>query len=298
MLVLGDEDVRSRLAPRLAVEAARRAALEAYRGTLAAPPRHAVDLGSHELVLTVGGLRGGVSGFRAYGTWPGESDQAVLVWDGEGRLLGCVAGTELGARRTGAIGAVAADALARTDARTAGVVGSGRQARTQLWAVASVRRLERVRVFSPNADRREAFAAWARDELGLEAAAVSGAGEAVAGADVVLLATRSATPVIDDGWIEPGTHVNTVGPKTRSAHETPAALAERAAVLASDSPAQAAAYGEPFFTDRPLTHLGAILAGDEDGRRSADDVTLFCSTGLAGSEVLVAEALLRETSEE
>jgi len=87
--------------------------------------------------------------------------------------------------------------------------------------------------------------------------------------------------------------VNTVGPKTRSAHETPPALADTAAVVVSDSPAQASAYGEPFFTSRPLVHLGGLLAGDELGRQLDSDITLYCSTGLAGSEVIVADALLR-----
>jgi ornithine cyclodeaminase len=98
--------------------------------------------------------------------------------------------------------------------------------------------------------------------------------------------------VVAASWIRDGTHVNTVGPKVVSAHETPVELAERAAVVVSDSPAQAAAYDEPFFTNRPLTHLGAVLTGDVPGRRTVDDVTLYCSTGLAGSEVVIADALL------
>ena len=72
---------------------------------------------------------------------------------------------------------------------------------------------------------------------------------------------------------------------------TPPELVDAARVAVSDSPAQAAAYAEPFFTDRELQHLGAVLAGAEAGRRSEDDITLYCSTGLAGSEVAMALAL-------
>jgi ornithine cyclodeaminase len=284
--------VRARLTPALAVEAARRALVDAYRGSLVAPPRSSVDLGSHELVFTAGGYRDGVSGLRAYGTWPGGSDQAVLVWDGGGRLRGCVVGVEFGARRTGALGAVAVDALARRDASVVAVIGSGRQARTQLWALTAVRAVSDVRVFSPALAHREAFAEWARTDLGLAATAASTARDAVAGAPIVVLATRSETPVVSVEWIEPGAHVTTVGPKTRSAHETPPELVDSAAVVASDSPAQAAAYGETFFTERALLHLGGILTGDHEGRRTAEDVTVYCSTGLAGSEVVIAEALL------
>lgn len=243
-------------------------------------------------MFTAGGYGDGPVGFRVYGLWSGDSDQVVLVWDGDGQLIGCVVGDELGARRTGALGGAAADALAREDAATVGIVGSGRQAWTQLWAIAAVRRLARVRIYSPTPDHRAAFTRRAEAELGLSATACDTAEEAVADADLVVLATRSEQPVIEAAWIRRGTHVNTVGPKLASAHETPAELAEAAAVVVTDSPEQAAAYDEPFFTDRALPHLGAVLAGDLPGRTGADDITLYCSTGLAGSEVVMAETLL------
>lgn len=292
MKVLSDADVRAGLDSTAAVRAARRALVDAYRGALAAPPRLHADFGENGLVFTAGGYPDGPLGFRVYGLWPGGSDQAVLVWASDGRLQGCVVGNELGARRTGALGGVAVDALARHDAATAGIVGSGVQAWTQLWAIAAVRRLEAVCVYSPTPGNRDEFSRRAEEELGLSAVACESAEQAVAGADVVVLATRSEQPVVEAGWIRPGTHVNTVGPKTVVAHETPPELAELAAVVVSDSPQQADAYGEPFFTERALVHLGAVLAGDAKGRTIDEDVTLYCSTGLAGSEVVLAEALL------
>ena len=292
MKVLLDADVRSQLDAAEALEAARRALIDAYRGRLAAPPRLHAELGENSLVFTVGGYVDGPVGFRVYGLWPGDSDQAVLVWDDTGRLSGCVVGNELGARRTGALGGAAVDALARPDSATVGIVGSGVQAWTQLWAISAVRSLSSVRIFSPTPDNREAFAGRALAELGLSAAACDTAQDAVADADIVVLATRAERPVVDAAWIRPGAHVNTVGPKLASAHETPTKLADAAAVVVTDSPDQAAGYGEPFFTSRPLTHLGAVLAGDAPGRADDRDITLYCSTGLAGSEVVVAETLL------
>jgi len=291
--LLTDDDVRERLTPALAVSAARRCLIEAYRGQLSAPPRLHAELGAVELVFTAGGYVDGPVGFRVYGTWPDETDQAVVVWAQDGRMLTCVLGHELGTLRTGALGGVAVDALVRQDARAIGVVGSGRQAWAQLWAVSEVRRPRSVRVFSPHAEHRERFAKRAADELQFSAEAVSDARQAVRGAGIVILATVSEHPVVAADWIEPGTHVNTVGPKARSAPETPPELAEAARGAVSDSPAPAAAYGEPFFTDRELRHLGAVLAGDEPGRRSDDDITVYCSTGLAGSEVAMALALAR-----
>jgi alanine dehydrogenase len=119
--------------------------------------------------------------------------------------------------------------------------------------------------------------------------------ETVHDRDVVIVATNSLAPVLDAGWISPGTHVSTLGPKTRSEHEVPAALAERAEraeSILTDSSAQLAAYPEPhLFADHPVTDLGAVLAGAATARCSPDQVTVFCSVGLAGTEVAVAEAL-------
>jgi alanine dehydrogenase len=290
-LVLTDADVRAALTPSVAVDACRRAVVDAYRGALRAPPRLRAELGALDIVLTAGGYEGGIAGFRAYGTWPGDSDQAVLVWDAHGRLRGVVTGAELGARRTGALGAVAAEALARPDAAAVGVVGSGRQAWSQLWALTAVRSPARVLVFSPTAAHRKAFAERARAELGLDAAPAGSAEEAVAAADILVVATRAEAPVLDPGWVQRGAHVATVGPKLRGTHELPAELVERAEVAVSDSPDQAAAYPGEFFTARRLDHLGAVVCGDLPGRRSDAGITVYCSTGLAGTEVAVADAL-------
>jgi alanine dehydrogenase len=290
--LLTDADVCERLSPAIALVAARRALAEAYSGRLHAPPRIAADLGDAGLVITAGGFAG-KRGFRAYLTGVPDAEQAVLVWDEDGRLACCVAGVELGARRTGALGAVAAHALARPDASTVAVVGSGRQAWTQLWALTAVRPEARVRVFSRTEAHRTAFAERADRELGLQTAAVASAREAVEGADIVVLATRSTEPVIESAWVQAGAHVTTVGPKTVSGHEAPRDLADRAVLVATDSPAQAAAYGEPLFTGRPLVHLGGIVSEALPGRTSPDDITLYVSTGLAGSEVVTAVAMLR-----
>jgi ornithine cyclodeaminase len=293
VLLLLDEDVRSALTPGLAVDAAASALVDAYRERLAAPPRLHADLDDISITFTAGGYPKGSVGFRAYGTWPEDADQLVVVWDEDGRIDGIVVGWELGARRTGALGGAAARALAPVGPCRVAVIGSGRQAWTQLWALSAVRDVEDVAVFSPHPAHRDAFASRAVDELELPARSTGSAEDATRDATVVILATRATQPVIDAGWIDAGTHVTTVGPKLASAHETPLGLVERASIVASDSPQQASSFGEPFFTDRPLTHLGGILAGTERGRTRTDEITLYCSTGLAGSEVVIAQRLLQ-----
>jgi alanine dehydrogenase len=112
--------------------------------------------------------------------------------------------------RVGAAAGIGADLMARPDADTLGLIGSGGMARTYLEAMAEVRRLSEVRVYSPTPANRERFAAAAREDLGLEVRAVGSAHEAVSGADIVATATDSMTPTFDPAWLSPGTHVTVV----------------------------------------------------------------------------------------
>ena len=294
--VFGDPDVLT-LSAIAAVQAMRDALRAAHEGLLIAPPRVRGQLNDLAYAFTVGGLEGGFSGFRAYRVGRPAGDQLVAAWDADGSLRCIVVGEELGARRTGALGAVAADVLALPEAGTVAVIGTGRQAWTQLWALQAVRRLRVVRVHSPNPAHRTRFARAASEALGIEATAVSSAGEAVRDADLIILATRSTRPVIDAADVSPGAHVTTVGPKTIDAHETPIGLAEAAGVITCDSPSQAAAYRAPFFTgDRELIDLGAVINGTAGGRGSPSEITLHCSVGLAGTEVILAALLLEQDS--
>jgi ornithine cyclodeaminase len=290
-VILTDDDVRAFPGARF-VAAMRRALIDAHAGRLAAPPRVSAPVHGAEWVFTVGGSAT-EAGFRVYATGPDPVQQATLLWS-EGCLSAVVVGDELGARRTGALGGVAVDLLASPDATVVGVVGSGTQAWTQLWATAAVRLLSDVRVFSPSPDHRSSFASRAVRELGIDARPSETAEAAVRDADVVILATRSTQPVIDAAWVRQGCHVTTVGPKTRDGHECPVAIPETAAVAATDAPDQVRAYPSGCFTDRQLVPLGAIATGETPGRTSPDDITFYLSTGLAGSEVVAAAALVHD----
>jgi hypothetical protein len=159
----GDDAVRT-LTAADAVRAMREAVLAAYAGQISAPARVRVELSDLDYVFTVGAVAGGPTGFRAYRAGTPAGDQLVAVWDAAGRLTGVIVGDELGARRTGALGAVAADALARHDSHAVAVIGSGRQAWTQLWALTAVRDIRSARIFSPQVGRRR----WTRPLAGLQ----------------------------------------------------------------------------------------------------------------------------------
>ncbi|WP_431934835.1 ornithine cyclodeaminase family protein [Micromonospora sp. RP3T] len=299
-VLFSDEDVAAVVDAPLTVAAMRDALLASYAGRLIAPPRASASLGGGRMVLTAGHLTGEWYGFRSYDTFGHpESGQLVVLHDARtGAVRAIAVGDELGSRRTGGLGGVAVDALARPDAATLGVVGSGRQAWTQVWATAAVRPLREVTVHSRSAARREAFAARVRAELGVPARAVGSAAAAVRDRDLVVLATTSTTPVLAAADLAPGTHVNTVGFKQVDRHEFGTDLLDAADLLVTDSPGQATAYAPPMlaavepYAGR-LRDLGAVLAGAVPGRTRAEQISVFCSTGLAGTEVFLLDRLAR-----
>ncbi|HEX6120123.1 MAG TPA: hypothetical protein VFZ03_11815 [Dongiaceae bacterium] len=304
--VLTDSEVLALADMGAVIEAVGRAFEARNAGTLVAPARHGVAFpGLGDLIFTIGGVAGStaLAGFRVYDTFDaGDAPhtQIVAVWDAKsGALQGIILGERLGDLRTGAIGGIAIRHMARRDAANLGLIGSGAQARTQVAAAAAVRRLRAVRVYSRNAENCRAFAVEMSKALDLDIAPVGSAREAVAGADIVICATSSDTPVIEAGWLAPGAHVNMLGRKTRDRRELGVEVAERAAVIATDSPAQTRAYGAPFFLEGTphlarMVDLADLIAGKAAGRGSPDAITLFCSVGLAGTEVLVGDALLKE----
>jgi ornithine cyclodeaminase len=255
-----------------------------------------------ELVFAIGGTAGAgsVGGVRAYVSRNTAhlDDQLVAVWNLEsGALKGVVLGAALGAVRMGAIGGAAIRALARADASVVAVVGIGRQAATHLAAAAAVRPLREARVFGRSAARSADFARLMEARLGLPVRAAASARAAVEGADIVLLATSSYRPVIEAAWLAPGTFVHTVGFKSSAAKEMGLDVAERADLVATDSPAQVAAFGRTFVLagtrhqDR-LVDLAEIVAGHAPGRTDPSMITVCYPLGLAGAEIVLAADLL------
>jgi len=162
-----------------------------------APPRVRAGLGDGDLVITAGLMDPiGVFGFRAYDTFIG-AEQLVAVWGlRDGRLRALVYGDELGARRTGAIGAVAVDLAAGPGPVRLGLLGAGTQAWAQLWAITAVREMAAVTVAARHQERAAAFAERAAAKLGLTVRPVAQAEDAVRDKDVVIVATNSAVPVL------------------------------------------------------------------------------------------------------
>ncbi len=310
MKTLTDADVDRLLSMKDAIRTMETAFQAKSEGHLVSPPRFYVPFSRGSLVFTVGGDDVGASvvGFRMYNTFPGASEdggvhpdrtQVTMTFDARnGSLLGTILGTRLGVLRTSAIGGTALKCLANANATQIGFIGSGLQARAQLEAASAVLPLEKVRVFSPTRSHREEFARSATARYGVKATALDSAREVAEQSQVVICSTGSSQPVIEAAWIQPGTHLTTMGRKTISEHEIDAAVAEQSDVIATDAPAQLSGYAEPHILkgssawDR-IRDLALIVASREKGRTDPTQRTLFLSEGLAGTEVLLAAELLR-----
>ncbi|WP_306954184.1 ornithine cyclodeaminase family protein [Alicyclobacillus tolerans] len=302
--VLTDQDVEKLVSMKLIVSAIERTFEEQANGTLVAPPRFRLETELGDLVFTAGAATAveKVIGFRVYDTYANDLDghqQLVCVFDSDtGVFKGIVIGNLLGAVRTGAIGGVAIKAMARTDAEHVAVIGTGMQARTQLEAAVTVRDVKQVRVFSRNPENRDIFATEMIKKLDVEVIAVDSPKSCLQGADIVICATNSGTPVFDAEWLEPGVHINTVGPKSVKRHEVPMELGVRSSVIATDSLEQLKAYPTPHFLvgtpdEERIIQLSDVVTGKIPGRKGQDDITLFCSVGLAGTEVVVANEIMK-----
>jgi ornithine cyclodeaminase/alanine dehydrogenase-like protein (mu-crystallin family) len=189
-------------------------------------------------------------------------------------------------QRVACTSALSARLLARHDAGDLGLLGSSGQAWTHLVAMNAVRKLRRVRVFSPSPERREIFAERARRELALDVAAVDSPHAAVDGADIVVAATNTSQSIIDGAWLAPGTHVISIvsGDQTTRRRELDNETLRRAAVVIAHSRQVARTLNQGDLSEPvaagvlswdQIFDLSELIAGGAPGRSSPEDITVF-----------------------
>jgi alanine dehydrogenase len=216
-----------------------------------------------------------------------------------GELLALIEADFLGQQRTGAASGVATKYLARQNARTAAILGTGGQAKTQLEAISLARKLDTVRVFGRDPQRRESFCAEMSARLGIPVQPVASAGEAVRSADIVNTATTSAKPVLDGNDIAQGAHINAIGANHAHKRELDDTAVSRASVIFVDSIAQSQQEAGDLiipFDQNPkkwesVHELYQLVGGQVSGRTSDKQITLFKSNGIASWDLAVAEKI-------
>ena len=216
-----------------------------------------------------------------------------------GALLAMIEADFLGQQRTGAASGVATKYLARQNARTAAILGTGGQAKTQLEAISAARRLDSVRVYGRDSERRANFCAEMSARLGIAVQPAASAAEAVRGADIVNTATTSVKPVLDGHDIADGAHINAIGANHAHKRELDDTAISRAAVIFVDSLEQSKQEAGdliiPFQQQLDkwdaVHELDQVVAGKVPGRANDKQITLFKSNGIASWDLAVAEKI-------
>jgi ornithine cyclodeaminase/alanine dehydrogenase-like protein (mu-crystallin family) len=259
--------------------------MPAYRG--AAPPAYSVKT----VCIFPGNPRRGLDAHQG----------VVVLFDGEtGRPTAVLNGSAVTSIRTAAVTALATRLLAREDARTLAILGSGVQARAHLRSLMLVAAFEQVRVFSPNAERARAFADEASEALDGRArvAVAASAQAALDGADVVVTATNSAEPVLERDWLAPGAHVNAIGASIPSSREIDVATvaaaelfvdARESLVNEAGEYRLAIAEGLVDADAASVAELGEVALGARSGRSGPDALTVFRSLGIGVEDLAAAE---------
>ena len=222
----------------------------------------------------------------------------VLVLDpATGTPKAFMDGASLTAIRTGAGGGVAADLLARKDAKKVGLFGAGVQARAQLQAVMAVRDIASVNLISRTQASAQQLAAEISEWVDApEVNLVSTQQQVVENADIVLCATTSATPLFDGNALQPGTHITAVGtfvPEKREVDTTTIRRAHRIVVDSREACLEEA--GDLIIPNAEIdTEIGEIVNGDKRGRQSDDEITFFKSVGVSVQDAVAGAAVLAE----
>jgi alanine dehydrogenase len=299
--------------------------LDALRGALADAMR---DVSSHRAsmparIAAVVPERGLLAAMPAYlpgggglaaklvSVFPGNATKGlathlgvVIVFDPDtGQPVALLDGTSITTARTAAGSALAADLLARPDARTLAILGTGVQARAHAYAMIRVRPIRRVRVAGRDAQRAASLAADLRAVLALDVEASDSYAEACEDADIVCAATHSPTPVIRREFLRPGVHVTSVGYNTAGREIDSATVADALVVVESRdavrAPPPSGSNDLRMPADEGLigpdhihAEVGELLAGSRPGRTSADQITLYKSVGIAAQDVAAANLVL------
>lgn len=298
VLLLTEEEVRHVLTIDLAMEAVRDGLRQLALEDAQNVPRARCQTEQAMLhIMAASTNEIGYLGYKAYCTTRRGAHFHVVLFDGKsGTMVALMEADYLGQVRTGAASGVATEYMARPEASEVGVFGSGKQARTQVQAICKVRKVRRVQVYSPNAERRSVFCAEMSRLCHTAVEPVPRPELAAEDKDIVITATSSREPVLSGNWLSEGTHVNAIGSNFINKAELDAVAVRRCDSIVVDSKEQARLEAGDFvqpledgsinWTD--VHELGQVIVGRYTGRAHAEDVTLFKSLGIAIEDVAVA----------
>jgi ornithine cyclodeaminase/alanine dehydrogenase-like protein (mu-crystallin family) len=307
-LHISEAEVRAVLTMPMAVEAVEEISRKQATGEVVVHPRRRFELpgGGFFHYMAAADFSAGFVAMKQYTYVKGKLRFLVPLYEmSTGELLALIEADYMGQLRTGAASGVATKYLARKDSRVAAIIGTGGQARTQLQAIAVVRKVESARAYGRDAVKRENFCKQMSEQLGIPVRPCSSASEAVRGADIVSTATTASQPVVNGADLSPGVHINAIGANHAHKRELDDEAVASADVIVVDSVEQSrqeagdliiAFHGDEICWTG-VKKLSEVVAGKVGGRTSDTEVTLFKSNGIASWDLGVAMkayALARE----
>jgi ornithine cyclodeaminase/alanine dehydrogenase-like protein (mu-crystallin family) len=298
-LLLTEADVRSLLTMPIALEIVEDSLRQQGNGELVLHPRRRIKLPDNALLhyMAAADPVRGYIGMKIYTVARGVARFVVpLFRSTTGEMAALIEADALGQIRTGAASGVATKYLANPNARIAAIIGTGYQARTQLEAVAAVRRLDRIRAFGRDPERRANFCREMTERIGIAVEAASSGEDAVKGADIIITATSATKVVLESEWLAPGMHINAMGANWPRKRELDAASVARADKIVVDSIEQSKmeagdliqAFGEDEKRWNAVQELSQIVARKTAGRTDPNQITLFKSNGIATWDLAAA----------
>jgi alanine dehydrogenase len=301
-LHVSEAEVRSVLTMAMALEAVEESLRKQARGEVVVQPRRRFELpkGFYHY-MAAADYAGGYVAEKQYTYVAGKIRFLVLLYEMEtGDLVAQIEADYMGQLRTGAASGVASKFMARRDARVTAIIGTGGQARTQLEAIAGVRKLEMARAYGRDVSRREKFCSEMAKRLSIPVYAAGSASQAIEGADIICTATTASQPVVTGSDIAPGMHINAIGVNHAHKQELDEAVVSRADLIAVDSIDQShqeagdliVAFGQDESKWSSVKILADIVDGKISGRSNDTAVTLFKSNGIASWDLAVAVRVL------
>jgi alanine dehydrogenase len=298
-LHINEDEVRSLLTMPMAVEAVEEISRKQASGEVVVHPRRRFEFkgGKFFHYMAAADHTDGFIAMKQYTFVNGKLQFLVPLYDmTTGGLLALIEADYMGQLRTGAASGVATKYMAARDAKSAAIIGTGGQAKTQLEAIVAVKKLEIVHVYGRDPVRREAFCLEMSVKTGVPVHAATSASEAVRAANIVCTATTAANPVIKGADLETGVHINAIGANHANKRELDDEAVASADVIVVDSVEQSrqeagdliiAFHGdESCWTG--VKRLSDIVAGKVTGRTSDTEATLFKSNGIASWDLAVA----------
>src|SRR5271170_4338120 len=304
--LLTEADVRRVLTMPMALESVEEAFRRYANGRAILHPRIRLLMPNRSYMhyMAAADFDAGYCGMKIYTSIRGGALRFVVaLFKAEtGKLVALLEADYLGQLRTGAASGVATRLMARQDAKRCGILGSGIQARTQLEAVAAVRKLEEIRVYSRSPERCDAFCREMSLRLGLTVTPAENSESAVREMDIVITATSSSTPVVFGEWLSPEVHINAIGANFPQKRELDEEAVKRCGIIVVDSREQSRleagdlieVLGEDAGAWAAVRELADVVTGKLAGRTHDRQVTLFKSNGVAIEDITVAARVYEE----